>query len=151
LAALVLVLAAGVAVGGISPEVSARGSDSLDERRGEQVRVIDPVAEVTRLMESQMGGWGKDCSLARPKKSLSSDEQRIYDRASELLYTKIIPFLAEYENALDLHTAYRESSPERRRETQEAIEGVIPALQQFLRYRRDNPSVVCMMRNQRRY
>lgn len=144
-------LAAGVVIGGMSPDVSARGTEGFDEKRGEQVRVLDPVAEVSRLMDSQMSGWTKDCRLAAPKKTLTSDEQRIYDRASELLYEKIIPFLAEYENAVDLHTAYRESGAEQRKKTQEAIEGVIPALNQFLRYRRDNPSVVCILRNQRKY
>ena len=109
-------LAAGVVLGGISPEVTARGTEGLDEKRGEQVRVLDPVAEVTRLMESQMNGWTKDCRLATPKKTLTGDEQRIYDRASNCFMERSFLFLLSMKMRLIciLPIANQERNGERR-------------------------------------
>jgi hypothetical protein len=145
------VFAASLALSAATHDVHAKGVDQDSPRPPEQLRVLDPVTVVSRLMSEQMSGWNKDCALAQPKHVLHTHEQRIYTRAQNLLYETIIPFLAEYENAVDLNTAYRESGEQKRAEVQRQLESVIPALQQFLRYRRDNPSVVCLLRNQRRY
>lgn len=146
-----LVLAASVAAQSFGEPAQARTTDTLAGPGKEHVRVLDPVATISRLIQEQMTGWNRDCRLAEPKHTLNEDEQRILKRAESLLYDSIIPFMAEYESAVDLNTAYRNSGPDIRSQVQAKMESVMPALYEFQRLRTNNPSVVCPLRAKRRY
>lgn len=144
-----LLLAAGIASHGAPEAHASRTAGEIAPQ--EQVRVVDPIATISRLMDAQMNGWSADCRLAEPERTLSEDEARIYKRAEELLYQNIIPFLAQYESAVDLSEAYRSKNALTRAEASRKMEAVVPALYEFQRLRKSNPTIVCPLRTKRRY
>ncbi len=144
-------LAASVLAHPLGDAAQARTTNSPRGGDKEHVRVLDPVAVISQLVQSQMKGWDVDCKLAKPDHALSQDEQRILSRAEALLYGNIIPFMAEYESAVDLDAAYRKSGPDVRARVQTQIEAVMPALYEFQRLRASHPSVICPLRSKRRY
>lgn len=109
----------------------------------------DEIHTVSRLMNEVMHGWGAACRLSTPPLRTQA-EREIYARAEKLLYDVIIPFVADFDNALVIVEHLKDPSEDVRKRTHERVREVIPALGQFLRLRQHNPAIVCLIRTQKR-